>query len=331
MNIQTLQKTFDSRTELFSLDQYSAYRLFNGFIEGQGNLVVDYYGTTLLIYDYQKKDFLDNQTLNFIQSFYLTKLPFLQTVILKRRFSKEVEEKRGVFLLDGNPTREITEFGVRYAIDVLLNQDAGFYLDTRNLRKWLLESMAGKTVLNTFAYTGSLGVAAAAGGANRVIQTDLNKRFLNLAKTSYSLNGFPINKADFQAGDFFKNITRLKKENSGFDCVILDPPFFSTTAAGKVDLVHESVRLINKVRPLVNHQGYLVVINNALFLSGKEYLAKLNELFVDGYLEMVQHIPVPLDISGFPETKVRPLPADPSPFNHATKIVVLKVFRKNTH
>jgi 23S rRNA (cytosine1962-C5)-methyltransferase len=73
------------------------------------------------------------------------------------------------------------------------------------------------------------------------------------------------------------------------------------------------------------------VINNALFLSGKDYLAKLNELFMDGYLEMVQHIPVPLDISGFPQTKVRALPADPSPFNHATKIVVIKVYRKNTN
>lgn len=329
MNIQTLQKNFDARAEIFTLDKSSGYRLFNGFIEGQGNLVIDYYGTTLLIYDYQKGDVLDASSIQDIQSFYLTQLPFLQTVILKRRFSKDAEARRGIFLLGENSSRDISEFGVRYAVDVLLNQDAGFYLDTRNLRKWLLESMAGKTVLNTFAYTGSLGVAAMAGGAKRVVQTDLNKRFLNLAKISYSLNGFPINKADFQTGDFFKTVTRYKKENSLFDCVILDPPFFSTTSGGKVDLVNESVRLINKVRPLVNHQGYLVVINNALFLSGKDYLAKLTELFEDGYLEMVQQVPIPQDICGFPQTRVRNLPADPTPFNHGTKIVVLKVHRKN--
>lgn len=37
-------------------------------------------------------------------------------------------------------------------------------------------------MLNTFAYTGSLGVAACAGGTRRVVQVDLNRRFLDLAR-----------------------------------------------------------------------------------------------------------------------------------------------------
>lgn len=331
MNITTLEKTFDSRAEILQFDKSSALRLFNGFIEGQENVAIDLYGTTLLIYDYQKNKSISSENLHLMQSFYLSKLPFIQTVILKQRFSKRAEARRGIFLWGEAPAREVSEFGVRYAVDVLLNQDAGFYLDTRNLRKWLSESMQDKSVLNTFAYTGSLGVAAMAGGAQRVIQTDLNRRFLNLAKTSYNLNGFPIHKADFQTGDFFKNIARYKRENLNFDCVILDPPFFSTTAAGKVDLVNESARLINKVRPLVKHAGYLVVINNALFLSGAAYMAKLEALFTDGYLELEQQISIPKDICGFPQTRIRQLPADPAPFNHATKIVVLKVFRKGAN
>ena len=104
-----------------------------------------------------------------------------------------------------------------------MNQDASFYLDTRNLRHWLLDNMAGKTILNTFAYTGSLGVAAMAGGAQRVVQTDINHKFLNLAKTSYTLNGFPIDKSNFMATDFFQAIGRYKSTKTQFDCVILDP------------------------------------------------------------------------------------------------------------
>jgi len=53
---------------------------------------------------------------------------------------------------------KIKEFNTWYAIDLTLNQDASFYLDTRNLRKWISESMKDKTVLNAFAYTGSLGL-----------------------------------------------------------------------------------------------------------------------------------------------------------------------------
>jgi 23S rRNA (cytosine1962-C5)-methyltransferase len=78
-----------------------------------------------------------------------------------------------------------------------LNADSSLYLDTRLLRAWASEHLGGKRVLNTFAYTGSLGVAAQAGGAARVVQLDLNRRFLNLAKDSYTLNGFPIHKSDF--------------------------------------------------------------------------------------------------------------------------------------
>ncbi|MFN2324178.1 MAG: class I SAM-dependent methyltransferase, partial [Trueperaceae bacterium] len=87
-----------------------------------------------------------------------------------------------------------TEHGVCYGVDPLLHQDAGFYVDTRELRRWLLDHAEGKTVLNTFAYTGSLGVAALAGGAARVLQTDLNPRFLDAAKASTALNRLSVDR-----------------------------------------------------------------------------------------------------------------------------------------
>ena len=73
-----------------------------------------------------------------------------------------------------HPSLSVVEGGVQYAIDLLMNQDASFYLDTRNLRQWLRENLEELRVLNTFAYTGSLGIAAGIGDAKEVIQTDLN-------------------------------------------------------------------------------------------------------------------------------------------------------------
>ena len=58
--------------------------------------------------------------------------------------------------------RKIKEHGVWYAINLTINRDTSLYLDTRNLRKWLIENLKDKSVLNTFAYTGSFGVAALA-------------------------------------------------------------------------------------------------------------------------------------------------------------------------
>jgi 23S rRNA (cytosine1962-C5)-methyltransferase len=188
--------------------------------------------------------------------------------------------------------------------------------------------LKGKTVLNTFAYTGSLGVAAQAGGASRVVHLDRNRAFLNVAKTSYTLNGWPIHKPDFQAGDFFSSVSRFRRTGELFDCVLVDPPFFSTTSKGTIDLVNESHRVINKVRPLVANDGYLVAINNALFVSGAEYMRTLESLCTDGYLSIEELIPVPPDFTGYPQTIVRTPPVDPAPFNHSTKIAALRVRRK---
>ena len=86
--------------------------------------------------------------------------------------------------------------------------------------------------------------------------------------------------------------------------------------------------LINKVRPLINDGGYLVAVNNALFLSGNDYIEALESLCADGYLQIEELIPVPEDFTGYAQTRLRSLPVDPAPFNHATKIAVLKVRRK---
>ncbi|HUE98214.1 MAG TPA: class I SAM-dependent methyltransferase, partial [Anaerolineales bacterium] len=213
-----------------------------------------------------------------------------------------------------------------YSVDLTMNRDASFYLDTRNLRKWLIENMRGKTVLNTFAYTGSFGVAAMASGAKRVVQHDLNRQFLNVAKASHTSNGFPIRKEDFIVADFFTLAAKLKRTGETCDCVIIDPPFFSITSKGRVDQVHESARLINKVRPLINDGGILIAINNALYVSGKEYMQTLESLCKDGYLSIRELIAVPEDFIGY--NRIGELVTDPSPFNHSTKIAILDVQRK---
>jgi 23S rRNA (cytosine1962-C5)-methyltransferase len=110
--------------------------------------------------------------------------------------------------------------------------------------------------------------------------------------------------------------------------VLIDPPFFSTTSKGKVDQVNESARLINKVRPLINDGGTLIAINNALYVSGSEYIQTLEELCQDGYLKIRELIPVPEDLSGYTETRIGNPITDPAPFNHSTKIVILEVKRK---
>jgi Predicted SAM-dependent methyltransferases len=327
MFIPLLQRAIQARASLFDPRHESAFRLFNGFLEGEPNLVVDLYASTLLLHNYAEDLAEGMQIAQQAAHFLQDQLPWLRAGVIKTRNSKSQAERRGQLFFGEKPDTKIREHGIWYSVDLTMNRDASFYLDTRNLREWLMENSHEKTVLNTFAYTGSLGVASLAGGAKRVVQHDLNRQFLNVAKTSCSLNGFPIHGEDFIAADFFTLAAKLKRTGETFDCVIIDPPFFSTTAKGKVDQVHESARLINKIRPLIEDGGTLVAINNALYVSGKEYLQTLQALCKDGYLGIREFVPVPEDFVGL--NKIGNPITDPTPFNHSTKIAVLDVRRKH--
>ena len=323
-----LDRCLNLRLPILDQEHSSAVRLYNGFYEGIPNLVIDILGRTLMV-NWHGENPNDLEILvKPIQEFYLEKLPWIETILLKARQLNE-ELKTGKMIFGKNLQHEIKEHGILYALDLQLNQDNSFYLDTRNMRLWLLNHMNSKSVLNTFAYTGSLGIAALAGGASRVVQTDLNAHFLALSKRCASLNRFSRSGMDIMPMDFFKMVRRFKTSQTLFDCVILDPPFFSTTEAGRVDLVNEYGNLINKVRPLVGHEGWLILINNALYVSGVDMMTQINALCEGPYLSFQEIIPVPEDVCGYKETIVNTPPTNPAPFNHPTKIAILKVFRKD--
>lgn len=317
------------QTRLAQLDppHDTALRLFNGYTEGLPGFAVEVYGTTLVIHDAFGPEG-NRQLALAVTEVARARLPWLQAVLLKLRESKMEDLRRGV-LLHGAPsdlTRRIRENGVWYALRLTLNQDTSFYLDTRLLRAWATANLAGKRVLNAFAYTGSLGVAARAAPAAEVVHTDLKRPFLNVAKDSYAINGWPMSRGDFITGDFFDIVGRLKREHRLFDCVFLDPPIFSVTEQGRVDWEADMLRLFNKVRPLVAHQGCLVAVNNGVFVSGADFEAALNKVCADGYATLETRVDVPADFTG---TGAATLPADPAPYNHSTKMALLRIRRKD--
>ena len=324
-----LEVAIDARSGLIDERRESALRLFNGFYEGCPELVIDLYARTAIIFEYAQETTALQPVVRAVQEYLYYRFPWLNAVILKMRKTSDPQQRRGIILAGEKPDLKIRENGVWYAIDPLISQDASFYLDTRGLRAWAIQNSANKRVLNAFAYTGSLGIAARAGGAVQVVQMDRNRLYLNLAKASNSLNGFNTDRGDFLCGDFWVSVGRLKRADRLFDCVFIDPPFFSASETGRVDLIHHPERVINKVRPLVCHNGYLIVVNNALFISGVEYMSLLERLCATGYLTIETLIPVPPDVTGYPHTCRRPPPVDPSPFNHPTKIAVLRVRRKD--
>lgn len=323
-----IEQALENRLAWFDDRHFAAFRLFNGFSEGLPELSIDLYACTLVFYNYADPAEPMKKIIPIIANQILGKYPWIQSVLVKTRFAGEDADRRGILISGKRLARRAQEYGVWYALDLDRGYDASLYLDTRLLRRWAIDHAAGKRVLNCFAYTGSLGLSALAGGASQVVQLDRNRASLNLAKESYSLNGFSVKRSDFIAEDFFKWTSRMRRCDQRFDLVFLDPPFFSQSPAGLVDLNAKTDRLINKVRPLLADSGLLVAINNALFVSGVSYMQQLDKLCLDGYLSVEELIPVPPDFTGFQPSLPDTYPSDPAPFNHPTKIAVLRVRRK---
>lgn len=316
------------RLPLINQSRDEVIRLFNGFNEGRAGWVVDLYATNLVISHHLEPDQISLQSARSIREAIINALPWVDGTLFKQRHGSNNEQRRGVWLDQTREVHQIVENSVRYAIDLRLNQDNSFYPDTRLLREWLGNNLSARNVLNTFAYSGTLGIAALGGGASEVIQTDLNPRFLAIAQQSAVMNGFE-NRHQTLPMNFFTAVNRFKSARKLFDCVILDPPYFSTTKAGKVDLLSDWHGLINKVRPLVGHEGFLVLVNNALYASGAMVMEQVNHLESSGYFQLEALIDVPVDCRGFPETIISRPPTDPAPFTHPTKIVILRAARKD--
>ncbi len=320
-----LNASLEKRTAWLEAPHTRAFRLFEGYTEGLPGLRIEIFARTAVLFNLARPPQRLESAVEQAAALLPRALPWLESILLKVRHAPQEADRRGKLLRGEKLPRRIEENGVRYALDLRLNQDAGFYVEMRALRAWLQARAAGWKALNTFAYTGALGVAALAGGAQRVVQTDLKRRFLNLAKESCTLNGLPLRKEDFVSGDFFSVTARLRRKGERFDCVILDPPFFSRTSHGRVDAQGNYRALLNKVRPLVAPGGWLVAVNNALYLSGAAYADLLEDICAQGVLRLEGFVPIPEDCTaGLPPSGGLPYPADPSPFNHPTKIALLQ-------
>jgi 23S rRNA (cytosine1962-C5)-methyltransferase len=327
--LELVLQSFARRKELLGAERDAAYRLFNGYTEGLPGLVVELYGETLVVSSMASSEADEALSPRELVEAARGLVPGLRAALFKFRGSLDPELQHGKLYL-GTPqdlSRSVRERGIRYALELRRDRDTSFFLDTRELRKVLATELSGKRVLNAFAYTGSLGVAAAAGGAREVVHLDRNKAVLNVAKNSYVLNGLSIVRSNFRAQDFFAATAELRRREELFDCVIVDPPFFSSSPKGRVDLVAESARLLNKARPLVGDGGMLVAVNNALFVSGEAYEGVLAELEKDDYVTLERRISVPRDVIGFSESPA--WPADPTPYDYPTKIAILRVRRKD--
>ncbi len=125
----------------------------------------------------------------------------------------------------------ITEYGLKFLVDIEHGHKTGFYLDQRANRQRVRTYAEGRDVLDCFCYTGGFTVNALMGAAKSVLSVDASSEALTLACQNIELNKLPLTKAQFLEGDVFQVLRKFRDEARSFDMIILDPPKFAPTAA----------------------------------------------------------------------------------------------------
>ncbi len=165
----------------------------------------------------------------------------------------------------------VTEAGVKVAVRPWEGHDAGLYCDMRDVRAWLAPHWRGRTVLNTFAYTGMFSLAAARGGASSVTSVDLSDKYLERAKQNFRLNGLDPDAHNFEARDTFKALDLFRRRGDRFDFIIADPPSFSHGPEGMWSSKKDLPRLVAACVRVLEPGGWMLIASNQGKVSPKDF------------------------------------------------------------
>lgn len=153
----------------------------------------------------------------------------------------------------------VNEHDMKIWVELGRGMSTGLFLDQRDNRRRVRERVHGARVLNLFSYTSSFGVAAALGGARHVTSVDVSRRPLELARQNFALNGLDPARHAFLQRDALAFLERARRDGERFDCIVLDPPSFATSAGGT------AFNVVKRYGVLAEHALALLSPGGALF------------------------------------------------------------------
>lgn len=218
------------------------YRLFNGEGDALPGLIVDRYADILVLRLYSRA--------------WEPWLPTLVEVLSEISGVRTLYRRLGVGRVDGSEggellwgaeppdVRVVQEHGMKLLVRVKVGQKTGLFLDQREHRRMVRGWSADRTVTNLFSYNGGFSVAAALGGARRVISVDQSAPALEDAKEIFRLNGIDPDKHGFEAADVFR------WSGKPVDLLICDPPSLARSRDEEKEAKRAYRDLHAKIAPL---------------------------------------------------------------------------------
>jgi len=265
------------------------YRLLHGAVEGMPGLTVDRYGPLLLVQTFRGP--LADGGLTAIHAAAQEALRVPLVPVWNHRSGARTSAD---FARHHVPDAAAEALHVGHEAALRLSVcgrhrglDPLHFLDFRVVRRWLMEHAAGAEVLNLFSYTCSAGVAAAVGGARRVLDVDFASSALAVGARNARLNGVSGDVCERLQSDFFVAARQLaglpvkgraarrrrwiRVQPRQFDITVLDPPTFARSPFGTVDLVRDYPSVLKPALLATRPGGTVIAANHVSTVSWSDF------------------------------------------------------------
>lgn len=232
-------------------------RVFHGrdnYYEGWSFLTIDSIDTILSITFYKSFN-QEDQFFSKLKDFIKTTRH--KTVILQRRYEKDTP----VEVLQGELPDEVyaIENGIKFKLDLLNNQNSGYFPDMKNGREFIKSIAKGKNVLNLFSYTCAFSLFAAKAQAKELTNVDMSKGALTKGRQNHHINNIPTTNINFMPYNILKSFSRIKK-NAPYDIIIIDPPTFQK---GSFAASKDYVKIIRRLEILSSDECVVLACLNS--------------------------------------------------------------------
>jgi 23S rRNA (cytosine1962-C5)-methyltransferase len=221
------------------------YRLVHGEGDGLSGLVVDVYGSVAVLQCHSIG--MHRQRALIAEALREALGDSLQAIYDKSYESlppKYAEGQQNGFLWSVNDMQPehlvVHENDTAFRVNWVTGQKTGFFLDQRDNRQLLSRFVAGKTVLNTFCYTGGFSCYALKAGATLVHSVDVSAKAMELTAENVELNRPFTGEHE----GFTEDVLRfLKNGEQTYEVMIVDPPAYAKSIEKRHNAVQGYKRL----------------------------------------------------------------------------------------
>ncbi len=171
-------------------------------------------------------------------------------------------DEKWVFQKKLPKTWTVTHCGVDFKIGPTDFGHLGLFPEHGDLWQWMRPHIKkGSRILNLFAYSGGVTLAAAQEGAE-VCHLDASKGMVDWARENASLNNLQKAPIRWIVDDAIKFLRREKKRESFYDGIILDPPTFGRGSQGEVFKIERDILpLLDLCKELLSKNPLFVIFS----------------------------------------------------------------------